>query len=323
MVTTHISFDLKGLEVFTAIVEAGGMTAAGQRLGMTQSSVSQSVANLETQLHVQLLDRSQRPPMLTPLGRQFYERAVRLLNEARQVSVEFRRQDSTPLKHVRIALVDSLATSVGKELVEAVKRRTAHWSLVTGQSHQHAESLLARKVDIIISDDAVINHPELFRRRLMREPFILVVPLDFKGPVNSLRTLAAAFDFIRYNTATVIGRTIEQQLLQWGINPPLRMQLDNSYAILQMVKAGVGWTLTTPLCLLQSGLKTGEVQCLPVPEGEFIRELTLVARADELGHLPQQLSDDSVTLLQQRYLPVLAESAPWLLPRILLGHDPR
>jgi DNA-binding transcriptional LysR family regulator len=59
------------LEVFAAIVEAGGMTAAGQRLGMTQSSVSQSIANLEVQLHVQLLDRSQRSPMLTPLGRKF------------------------------------------------------------------------------------------------------------------------------------------------------------------------------------------------------------------------------------------------------------
>jgi len=87
-----IGFDLKALEVFVAIVETGSMTASGQRLGMTQSSVSQIVANLEQSLHVQLLDRSQRPVMVTPLGRQFYDQARRLLDGARQVSREFRRK---------------------------------------------------------------------------------------------------------------------------------------------------------------------------------------------------------------------------------------
>ncbi|MEN9658123.1 MAG: hypothetical protein RL571_1588 [Pseudomonadota bacterium] len=230
------------------------------------------------------------------------------------MSLEFRRQEATPLKHVRIALVDSLAISVGKELVAAIKRRTGHWSMVTGQSHLHADALLNRRVDLILTDDAVSGDAELFRRHLLREPFILVLPLDFKGPVNSLRTLAAALDFIRYNQSTVIGRSIENQLQTWSIHPPLRMQLDNSYAILQMVKAGLGWTLTTPRCLLHGGIKTGAVQCLPVPEGEFCRELTLLARSDELGNLPELLADDSIALMRERYLPVIATAAPWLLP---------
>ncbi|WP_374334589.1 LysR family transcriptional regulator [Leeia sp.] len=318
---SQIGFDLKSLEVFAAIVEAGGMTAAGQRLGMTQSSVSQSLANLEQSLHVQLLDRSQRPPMLTPLGRQFYERSVRLLDSARQVSLDFRRKEKATLKHVRIASVDSLATSVGRELLDVVKLRSAHWSLVTGQSHQHAESLLARKVDIIISDDAVANHPELFRQRIIREPFVLVLPKDFAGPRNSLRALSAAGDFVRYSHGTVIGRSIEAQLQHWGLAPPLRMQLDNSSAILGMVKAGVGWTITTPLCLLQSGLLTGEVECLPIPEGEFHRELTLVARQEELGSLPAQLSQDIIQVLRQRYLPLLQQYVPWLANAIRLGDE--
>jgi DNA-binding transcriptional LysR family regulator len=135
-----IGFDLKALEVFVAIVETGGMTACGQRLGMTQSAVSQTLANLEQSIHVQLLDRSQRPPMLTPIGRSFYERSVRLLDSARQISLEFRRKDRTLLKQVRIALVDSLATSVGKELVDAVKHRTSQWTLVTGLSQSAVDA---------------------------------------------------------------------------------------------------------------------------------------------------------------------------------------
>jgi DNA-binding transcriptional LysR family regulator len=318
-VESGIGFDLKALEVFIAIVETGGMTAAGQRLGMTQSSVSQSLANLEQSLHVQLLDRSQRPAMLTPLGRHFYERAGRLLDNALQVSLEFRRKDRTLLKQVRIALVDSLVTSVGRELVDAVKQRTAQWSLVTGQSHRHAEALLTRKVDILISDDPVANHAELYRRPIIREPFVLVLPRDFAEPKSSLRVLASSADFIRYSHGTVIGRTIEHQLQHWGINPPLRLQLDNSFAILAAVQAGIGWTITTPLCLLETGLKSGSVQLLPIPEGEFHRELTLVSYQNELGHLPRQLADDIVAVLSARYLPTVKEHAPWLLSSIRLG----
>lgn len=314
-----IGFDLKSLEVFVAIVETGGMTSAGQRLGLTQSSVSQSLANLEVQLKVQLLDRSQRPPMLTPIGRQFHARANALLDTARQVSRDFRRQERTLLRHVRIAMVDSLATSVGPELIEVVRQRTAHWSLFTGRSDEHAETLLSRKCDIIISDDAVAKHPRLYRRRIMREPFVVVVPKSFTGPKDSLKPLAAAADFIRYSQGTLIGRQIESQLQAWGIVPPQRMQLDNSSAVLQMVMAGIGWAITTPLCLLQADLLDGDAHCLRITEGDLYRELTLVARVDELGSLPAQLADDTIEVLRSRYLPKLQQRAPWLANLIQLG----
>ena len=206
-----INFDLKALEVFVLVVESGGMTAAGQRLNLTQSSVSQTLSNLEQALNLQLLDRSQRPPMLTPVGRQFYNRACTLLDDAKHLSQEFRTPHGEPLKHIRIALVDSMATSIGAELLAAIRQRTSNWSMVAGQSHQHAEALLSRRVDIIVSDDPVLKNPSLYRQRILREPFVLVLPGDFKGSVPSLRSLLVRDDFIRYSNTTVIGRSIETQ----------------------------------------------------------------------------------------------------------------
>lgn len=314
-----LGFDLKALEVFAAIVETGGMTAAGQRLGITQSSVSQSLAALEQSLKVQLLDRTSRPPVLTPLGREFYARASLLLAQAQAVSREFRQPQATPLALVRIALVDSLATSLGADLINAVKFRAAHWSLVTGQSHRHAELLRNREADIIMSDDCPSPAPEWFQMRLLREPFVLVLPKQFNGPMNSLKQLASALDFIRYGQGTVIGQRIERQLQAWNIRPPMRLQLDNSYALFSLVKAGAGFAISTPLCLLQSGLGSSEAQFFPIPEGEFYRELTLTARAQELGELPREVAEDSVALLRQRMLPVLQEQLPWVLPSLRLG----
>lgn len=319
-----INFDLKALEVFVLIVESGGMTAAGQRLNITQSSVSQTLSNLEQTLHLQLLDRSQRPPMLTPIGRQFYNRARTLLDEAKDLSQEFCKPRGEPLKHIRIALVDSMATSIGADLLTAIRQRTANWSMVTGQSHQHAEALLSRRVDIIVSDDPVLNNPLLYRQRILREPFVLVLPGAFQGPVPSLRNLLVSGDFIRYSNTTVIGRSIETQLEKWGIQAPLRLQLDNTFAIMSLVMANAGWTITTPLCLLQSGLTPDNkfspaFRLFPIPAEEFCRELTMVARQDDLGLLPQQLAQDSVQLLKNRFLPIIEANAPWLLPSIVLG----
>ncbi|WP_363324834.1 helix-turn-helix domain-containing protein [Eleftheria terrae] len=49
------------LELFVALVEAGGFSAAGARLGIGQSSVSHTVKALEQALGTPLFDRRQSP----------------------------------------------------------------------------------------------------------------------------------------------------------------------------------------------------------------------------------------------------------------------
>jgi DNA-binding transcriptional LysR family regulator len=67
---------LAQLELFVALVEAGGFSAAGVRLGVSQSSVSHTVKALEQTLGTSLFDRRQSPPALT-------DGASRLLPHAR------------------------------------------------------------------------------------------------------------------------------------------------------------------------------------------------------------------------------------------------
>src|SRR5579872_2726381 len=57
------------LRTFIAAADEGSFSAAGRRLKRAQSVVSQTLANLEAQLGVQLFDRTSRFPMLTDAGR--------------------------------------------------------------------------------------------------------------------------------------------------------------------------------------------------------------------------------------------------------------
>ena len=69
---------LDHLRIFIAAADEGSFSAGGRRLRRTQSVISQTLANLESQLGVKLFDRSSRSPVLTPQG-------AALLAEARAV----------------------------------------------------------------------------------------------------------------------------------------------------------------------------------------------------------------------------------------------
>lgn len=312
-------FDLRALDVFAHVAKTGNMSQAATQLGMTQSSISQTLSNLEEALETQLLDRSVRPMTLTTAGRFLYDRSSQLLKEARKTSQAIKQADYTRLRHINIAVVDSIATAIGSSLVNAVKKRTRDWSIHTGLSHLHGHALLSRTADIIITDDTLEDYTDLSRFQILREPFILALPNDFSGQVTDLSQLLTEQDFIRYSANSLIGRNIERHLQASHVEPTQRLQLDNSYAIVSAVSSGLGWTITTPLCLFQSGIKLQQVQIQPLPTKPLYRSITLVARRDELGDLPQQMAEDSIAILKRDFLSEVADEQPWLLDQLTLG----
>jgi DNA-binding transcriptional LysR family regulator len=67
------------MEAFVQVVDRGSFSAGAQALGMTPSAISKLIARLEARLATQLVHRSTRKLQLTPEGRNFYERSVRVL----------------------------------------------------------------------------------------------------------------------------------------------------------------------------------------------------------------------------------------------------
>lgn len=60
---------LDQLRVFIAVIDHGGFAHAARALHRTQSVISYTIANLEEQLNIALLDRSTRKPSLTEAGK--------------------------------------------------------------------------------------------------------------------------------------------------------------------------------------------------------------------------------------------------------------
>jgi DNA-binding transcriptional LysR family regulator len=75
--------DLNAMAVFAAVAEARGFRAAGERLGVSASAVSQTLRRLEGQLGAALLQRTTRSVRLTEAGERLYASVRPALEEVR------------------------------------------------------------------------------------------------------------------------------------------------------------------------------------------------------------------------------------------------
>ncbi|WP_241759257.1 LysR substrate-binding domain-containing protein [Pyxidicoccus parkwayensis] len=79
----YTDLDMELLRAFVTVVDAGGFTAAGARLGRTQAAMSIRIKRLEDLLERQVFDRSSRSPALTRDGELLlsYARQILKLND--------------------------------------------------------------------------------------------------------------------------------------------------------------------------------------------------------------------------------------------------
>jgi DNA-binding transcriptional LysR family regulator len=76
-----IHLDIEGLRIFVEVADAGGVSTAARRLGVSKSIVSRRLAQLEAELGVQLLARTTRGAALTEAGLTFRDYAARACAE--------------------------------------------------------------------------------------------------------------------------------------------------------------------------------------------------------------------------------------------------
>ncbi|HSY15485.1 MAG TPA: LysR family transcriptional regulator [Jatrophihabitantaceae bacterium] len=84
--------ELRHLRAFVAVARSSSFTRAAEQLLITQPALTRTVQQLESALQVTLLDRTSRHVGLTEVGREFYDRAGRLLADLDLALASVRRQ---------------------------------------------------------------------------------------------------------------------------------------------------------------------------------------------------------------------------------------
>ena len=155
---------LLSMAVFVSAVEEGSLVSAARRFGLSPSMAGKHVSAIEEQLKVRLLQRSTRKLTLTDVGRSYYTRCKRLLEEYEDANRE--AQDAQQSVH-GILRVAAPTTFGALHLGRVVSNYLAEYpdvSIETTLSDRYVD-LLADGIDVAIRIGR-LQDSDLVARRL-------------------------------------------------------------------------------------------------------------------------------------------------------------
>ncbi|WP_247268472.1 MULTISPECIES: LysR family transcriptional regulator [Pseudomonas] len=164
--------DLQLLRLFVRVVECGGFSAAQGELGLSQSSISQQMAKLETRLGYRLCSRGKGGFSVTPKGEQLLI-AIRALFQ----SIETFRHQSNGVAgrligEVRLGLSEAVDQSVLLRVADAIRRfrerdESVRIELISAMPGEMERLLLQQRLDLAIGYfsqvQSAFDYRELFR----------------------------------------------------------------------------------------------------------------------------------------------------------------
>jgi DNA-binding transcriptional LysR family regulator len=275
--------NLRQLEVFLAVVEHGSFSGAARSTQSTQSTISQHVAALETELGVQLLERSRNGIRLTDGGALLRKHARSLFGEVRATEAAFQRFRGLEETVLRIGASTIpggyLVPPVLAELCSRFPRLAVY--LLQGDSRETADRIASHDVEAGVVG-ARFDDPGFHFEVVGDDVIQLVVPRSH--PWSTGRTIAVAdlseSTYVVRESGSGTGRAVLDALRQAGLDPDalrVRAEVAGSEAIRGAVLAGVGIAFLSELAVRRD-VERGDLVVVPVAGLVIRRPFYLVRR---------------------------------------------
>ncbi|KAB8306826.1 HTH-type transcriptional activator AaeR [Erwinia endophytica] len=253
---------LKGMSVFARVVEMGSFTAAANQMQMSVSAVSQTVAKLEDELQVKLLNRSTRSIGLTEAGKIYFQGCRRMMSEAQQVHEQLYAFNNTPVGTLRIGSSSTMAQNVlaniTSEMLKEYPGLTVN--LVTGIP---APDLIADGLDLVIRVGA-LQDSSLFSRRLGSMPMVVCAAKSYLAQHGTPEKPSDISNFSWLGYSVRPDNDFEltaPEGISTRLSPQGRFATNDSQTLIRWLVAGTGIAYV-PLMWVIDEINTGKVEIL-------------------------------------------------------------
>ncbi|MFC3084551.1 LysR family transcriptional regulator [Tabrizicola soli] len=301
----------RAIEVFMAVAEMQQVTAAAQALKMTQSAASQHLKNLETIFGLTLFDRSVRPIALTYAGEMLKRHGYRLLNQIDDLKRDMQHLGTSSLAVLRVGLLASIATTLTPGLYDLISKemKVPELMLSAGLATDHFAALNDRRLDIAVTSERLQEGPGYTFTSILEEPFFLVLPDSYRGPVDDIGEISRRLSLARFGTSTPVGRRTDQHLQRCRLDLPRAIEADRTAMVMAGVITGECFAILSPTLLIDGVAEGMRLQIHPLPFAPFKRTIRLVYRRDNLGTIPHRIAVESQQILKKafdNYFPQIA-----------------
>lgn len=235
------------LEIFAAVAELGSFTAAGQRLGISQSAVSHALKQLETEWGVALLSRRTAGIEVTEVGKGLLLRVRELLGISEAIQQEVAAVRGLNRGVLRIG---SFGTTSSLQLLPKILEQfTQRYPGIDvfvdeGEDEEVSQWLIDRRVDV----GFVVLPDERFDTiSLVEDQFVALIPakhpLAAKKAVSLSEVSDMPFIMTLAGSATAIQRLFEQEHL----HPVVKQRYAQILTIIKMVENRSGFSIVADL----------------------------------------------------------------------------
>jgi DNA-binding transcriptional LysR family regulator len=242
-------FSLARLSCFIAVAEELHFGRAAERLHMTQPPLSRQIQQLETELGVQLIDRTTRSVTLTPAGVAFLPDARRILQLAESAALTVRRVPAGDLGTVVVGFTAASAHAVLPRLLEQTRSLLPDVKLELREmvSSVQVEALMSGEIDLGMARPP-LKRPGIVSRPLLHEQLVAALPaghpLTEQARQLTLNDLDGQ-DFVMYSP--VQARYFNELLISTftiaGATPRFVQFVTQVHTMLVLVRSGIGIAL--------------------------------------------------------------------------------
>lgn len=273
--------DIRQLRYFVAIAEEKSLSAAAQRVNVAQPSLSQHVIGLESELGVQLLERSPRGVSLTEPGQVLLSHARQIIAAMDHATEAVRQSGSEPQGEVSFGLPSSIAMVLSVPLAETVRLELPKVRLraIDAMSGFIKNWLEDQSIDLgMLYDVSSVRH--LSYRQLMTEELHFFSAPDawpFDSRAGSPVPLAdlPKVELVLPSTNHGLRAMIEKSIKPHGVTLNVATEMDGLGQIKTMVARGSGYTILAPAAAIDY-VERGELIMAPIVEPKLVRPVYLV-----------------------------------------------
>jgi DNA-binding transcriptional LysR family regulator len=233
--------DLSDLQIFRTVVEAGGITAAANRLHRVQSNVTARIQKLEEDLGTPLFTRVGKRLQITPAGRTLLDYAHRLLSLADEARAAL-QQNAAPRGLLRLGTMESTA---GVRLPGPLSEYHRRYPDVRVELHTGSPRDLIARIFANDSDAALVAEPvsdaQLETRAVFDEELVLVTAHDHPA-VRKPADLREG-SILAFHPGCPHRERLERWFGQGGREVARTVELASYHVMLGCVAAGMGVAL--------------------------------------------------------------------------------
>jgi DNA-binding transcriptional LysR family regulator len=275
-----IDFDLRQLEIFCKVVELKSFSRAAEVVFLTQASVSERIAGLESSIGTKLLDRLGRQILPTKAGELLYRQAIRLLDMKRTARLEM--EDFLGLKQGEVRLGGS--TIPGEYILPKIigqfykKYPFVSVSIAISDTTEIERLVLSGDLELgVIGSRSSCK--DLINYDLWEDELILVVHAGHRWAKKKIVSLDELLNepFILREKGSGTQKIFEEILENSGIKNIFSLKstacFGSSTAVKEGIKSGIGVSILSSRALeteIKSGiLKTIKIKGIPSIKRNF------------------------------------------------------